>query len=191
MRCIQSILISSSLFALLGGAADARAQSELPPNRSVIFQTHADPQDTESPVVTSVEIRLTAVSRNGNSVAWSAAWIEITLFDEYSEVFDIWFEENPVLETGNGLWQVVHANPLMPTAAEFALPPEMSGIAASTLLEDDALVYYLKGESVGAPNSPYAITSIMDYSFRMTEDPEPLDEGDGNPVETDDPETNE
>jgi len=69
---------------------------------------------------------------------------------------------------------------------EFALPPEMSGIATSTLLEDDALVYYLKGESVGTPNDPYPITSIMDYSFRMTQESNPENVGNDEPVDTED-----
>jgi len=182
MNSLKSSLLVAGILALTGAPLAALAQNPLPPTRSVFVQTHADPEDAESPIVTLTEIRIAPLVRDGNEVVWSAQWVAITLFDEYGEVVESWLDESPEFSTGDGHWHVPHANPEVPTPAEFALLPLISGTAQADISENDALNYMLEGVSVGSPNSPHAITAIMDYSFQRTEDPEPVDDDDDEPA---------
>jgi len=183
MRNVLTPVFSAGLFVLVSAGA-SRAQSPLPPDRSVWFQTHAIPSDPESPVVISTEIRLMAADRSGDEVVWSALWIAVTEYDQYGEVVDSWLEEFPTLQTADGFWHVSHADADTPIEAEFVDPPEMSGVAASDTPNADSLEYYIVGNGQVPSNDPYPLTSVLDYSFLKSNALEPGDEGEDEPVNT-------
>lgn len=192
MRISLAAFMSAGAIALIGAPSSSQAQTALPPDRSVLFEIHADTGDPGSPVLLTTEIRLTAKNRIANEVAWNPIWVAITHYDGNGAIAGSWFESNPHLQTSDRFWHVSHADAAKPETAEFVNPPELSGVADSDSPNGPTLDYFIKGRSpTGSPNSPYPITSILDYSFWKSNEPEPVDDGEDEPVDipegTDDP----
>lgn len=178
-------LIAIMSVAMLGGflmPAVAQAQSELPRNRSIYFNIHADTANPESPVVVSIQVSLDAREREGHVVGWYPLWVAITQYGPQGEVVESWTQFDPLLL--DDLWYVAHENPLEPTSEEFTNPPELSGTAEADTLNGPTLAYYIAGKNPGTPPvAPYPITSILDYSFQRSDELDPIDEDEDEPVD--------
>ena len=162
-----------------------QAQSELPRSRAVYYNIHSDTQNPQSPVLISMRVLLTAQDRIGDEVGWYTKSIWITQYDEQGAILGSWTEEFPEPSSTDPLWYVAHANPLEPESAEFSNPPELSGTADADTPNGPSLDYYILGKNVGVPPiAPYPITSIIDYSFQRSDEPEPIDEDEDEPVDT-------
>ena len=162
-----------------------QAQSELPRSRAVYYNIHSDTQNPQSPVLISMRVLLTAQDRIGDEVGWYTKSIWITQYDEQGAILGSWTEEFPEPSSTDPLWYVAHANPLEPESAEFSNPPELSGTADADTPNGPSLDYSLLGKNVGVPPiAPYPITSIIDYSFQRSDEPEPIDEDEDEPVDT-------
>lgn len=163
----------------------AQAQSELPRARTVYYNVHTDTQDPESPVLISMKVLLTAQDRIGDEVGWYTKSIGITQYDEQGDIVESWTEEFPEPTSTDPLWYVAHADPMQPESAEFSNPPELSGTADADSPNGPTLDYYIVGKNIGDPPvAPYPITSIIDYSFQRSDEPEPIDEDEDEPAET-------
>jgi len=172
------------MLGCLSTLASAQAQSTLPPDRSVFYNIHTDSQDPDSPVLISAEVSLTALEREGDDVAWYPLWVAITQFDEHGEIAGSWTHFEPLFGQTR-VWWVTHRDPMAPKSDEFTTPPELSGTADSDMPNGPTLDYFILGKNTTTPpEEPYPITSILDYSFQRSDDPEPIDEDEDEPAET-------
>lgn len=182
MRRSQLLYIPVILMGCLADLSLASAQA-LPSDRSVYFNIHTDPLDAQSPVRIRTEIRLSAVTQEDNVIGWYPLWIAINQYGDLGEIIDSWTHFDPTMPDGR-LWYVSHAHPERPATAEFATPPEFSGTAESDTPNGPTLEYYLLGKNPSTPPvEPYAITSVLDYSFQRSDAPEPIDEDEDEPAD--------
>lgn len=184
MRRSSLIYIPVVMMGWFAAESSAQAQSTLPADRSAYFNIHTDPLDAESPVRIKTEIRLRAMTQEHNVIGWYPLWIAITQYDDQGGIVESWTHLDPTMPEDR-LWYVTHAEPARPMSSEFAMPPELVGTAESDTPNGPTLDYYLLGKNPGvSPVMPYPITSVLDYSFHRSDEPEPIDEDEDEPAET-------
>lgn len=158
----------------------------LPPDQNVQMNIRAMAWDPLSIITHKVNVLLTAVEVNNNEVAWQVAELVIRQLSEFGEIEGIWSANKPSIETPDGLWRVVHDDPTAPRQDEFSVLPWMVGIAQSSDLALDDLLYDLHGSVYVSPpeGAPYAITGSLSYVLATETTPsDPVAEGDDEPIE--------
>jgi hypothetical protein len=179
------VYMPAVLIGWFAALAPARAQSELPRNRVAYYNIHTDTQNPASPVLISMGVYLTAQDRIGDEVGWYPQSIVITQYNAQGGIVHSWIEVFPDPTSTDPLWYVTHADPMAPVSDEFTNPPELSGTADSVTPNGPKLDYFLLGKNAGSPPvTPYPITSIIDYSFKRSDEPEPIDADEDEPAET-------
>lgn len=180
--------ITTVICAALGATVQTAAADDLPANRCVGYLMRADPNDPNSPLAFVVTLTLSASSASGDSVGWSVTGAEFAEFGEYGVAITVWYDDQPNVDTPDGLWWVSHANPGSPQASEFALPPLLSGSAIAQDPGSTDLDFAFSGvaydPSPGDP--PYAATAALNYAFVLAGESQPLRAGESEPVEIDD-----
>ena len=182
MRKSLAVYFPVLIVGFFASLSRAQAQTELPDDRTIAYNIHADTRDPESPVLISTEVLMTAMERLSNEVGWYPYQIVITQYDSEGEIVETWTEDYPELTTSDSLWWVAHADPMEPTNAEFSKPPELSGTAVAQSPHGPTMNYFLVGKEASGP-APFAVTSYVDYSFERSDEPEPVDEGDDEPAD--------
>lgn len=169
-------------------AACTTAAADLPPDRYVAYLLRTDPNNPNSPLAFAVAFGLTAASASGDSVGWGINHIEFVEFNMGGAVSRTWLDDQPNLATPDGLWWVEHAAPGSPQASEFALPPAVSGMAATQDPGTADLDYAFSGTAYDPTpgDPPYAATAALYYFFILLGELEPIRAGENEPVEIDD-----
>lgn len=158
----------------------------LPPDETITYEIHEDPQDPESRVIFVVKLALEAEDSDSSSVGWRIAMAKFRKVEQGPDTD--WIIEDPYVPTADGLWWVEHADIDAPALDEFTEPPHLSGTADPMDPSDPDLDYDLQGVSYVPPEPPeeppYFVTTILDYIFWMVGEPEPEVEGDEEPADT-------
>jgi hypothetical protein len=165
----SSVVAALALLAIAGTAPVARA---LPANQTVTYTIHTDPEDTNSAVRAIYSFELSAVSQNGYEVTWDVISATISMPGDGLS----WASTNVSVDTRDGLWHVVHADPDHPAASEF-VAPAMSGTAAEVTSSAGDATFSLSGSWAGGGN-PILLTSLVQYVATS----EQIDDEDGTPV---------
>jgi hypothetical protein len=186
--------LSAAVFlaAFASGAMPLQAQPELPIDQALIFRIHDTPSDRYSAKHLEIRMELVAVDRLDDEVAWRVKSIQVTRFDGAGAIVSEWVDTQPVIQTQSTLWHVIHVDPLDPALEEFTEPPLIFGFAACTEPNDPELHYEFQGVTLGGSTQPgvYDVTSYWDYYFELAGVAVPIDEGDGEPVESDEEDDN-
>jgi hypothetical protein len=157
--------------------------ASLPDDRWVLYEMHSLPIDPQSDISFQVYVHLHAVERNGQWVGWEVA--ELVLIDHVDGKSDrSWSIAAPYVDTGDGLWQVEHADPEQPRQEEFVLPPLIYGQAVADDPEEPDLSFTFEGVPYTPPpgGPPYPITAALDYEFMCLGQLDPLEFGWDEPV---------
>jgi len=157
------------------------ASAQLPADQVIQWRFRQDPNDPNSAVEFHAVVTLTAWEVDANAVGWSVAKVEF-LKPEGSETKS-WIEENPPLDTPDGLWWVTHEDPTTPELTEFLDTPLLKGRAFAEEPGDVDLLYELSSESV-VGEGPFEQTSDVDYVLAAADTEEPVKQGDDEMVDT-------
>ena len=133
------------LTALALWLAPNAANAALPDDTAVQYNIREEPTNEGSDVIYEVRLELTAVDRDGDSVAWEITKAQITEVGTNGQDEGVWEEDYPDLSAYDGVWWVDHDDPMDPDTLEFALPPFFEGRAASKDQSDPDLDYELEG----------------------------------------------
>lgn len=153
----------------------------LPIDRTATYVLYETPGDPESDVKLVVTLHLHAEELDGDEIGWAITAVDIERPATHSE----WEAAAPVVNTGDGLWWVTHADIEKPEVEEFVQPPLVTGIADAISSGDDDLDIEIVGlyyDEV-TRGTPFPITGALTYSLINRETEEPEEEGDDEPVE--------
>jgi hypothetical protein len=168
---------------LLGLSAGAVAQT-LPADTYVAYWIHEQPGDPESPVAFSVTLSLQAVASYDSSVGWKIASVELRQPGTGGGDDLVWADSAPVVDTPDGLWWVSHADMLYPQRSEFYQLPMFWGVGEALESLNEDIEYAFDGPgSVPLIEAPYAVTTKMDFYVAYDGDPDPVTNGQDEPVE--------
>ncbi len=187
----SNVLYTILIIGTVIGKTYTYANAALPDEQIIEYRVHEIPTDPESTVVFVVRLELTAADSDGNEIGWEITTAEFRQPGSGGDT--IWAENSPYVDTADGLWWIEHADPEAPEESEFVLPPWLAGIATADNPQDDDLDYDLEGVEYSPPplpgDPPYENTAALDYSFTLSQEEEPLEEGDDEPVDVppDDP----
>ena len=156
----------AGVFPLAVQAADP------PPDVTVPFEMHEDPNDSESDVVFIVTFDLEGEDWVGDSVGWRLANVEFREIGTGAPD-TVWNEDSAYALGIDGLWWVDHADRYDPLPSEFVLAPIIAGLATAQDPADDDLDYFLGGVAYDPPpgGPPYPTTAALDYEFTTGDDP--------------------
>jgi len=175
---IRSVLRLSCVSVVF---ASAPASAQLPADQVIQWKFRQDPSDPNSAVEFHAVVTLTAWEVDANAVGWSVAKVEF-LQPVGSEIKS-WIEENPPLETPDGLWWVTHDDPLSPDLGEFLDTPLLKGRAFAEDPGDVDLLYELASQSA-IGEGPFEQTSDVDYILAAADTEDHIKEGDNEMVDT-------
>lgn len=113
-----------------GGAG---ALADLPNGRTLTYDVRETPGDVESPLIYEYEMHLTAQQQNGNSIGWDVDSVTIRELDANGQVINTWVDSTPNVDSADGLWWAVHADPANPVLGEFAESPSINGTAGADM----------------------------------------------------------
>ena len=177
------------LAAVVCAAGSGIAQAALPADIDVVYYLRETPSNPESDILYRIGFELTAVSQDGDFVAWKIA--ELTIIELGVTALDdrVWVEVEPDLSAYEGVWWVEHANPEKPVVAEFADVPYFDGLATAEDPNDADMEYELKAGYCDASCQAMYDGSVtaMNYRLRLEgeDDPE-AEEEDFEPIEIED-----
>ncbi len=180
-RRTVSVLIGVALLSLTAGTALAG----LPADRVAEYYIRETPTDPQSDIVFIVALELTAVSQDGDEIAWKTTQMTRTE-PGYGGARDIvWVDEDAEPDTPDAFWWVEHADPETPQDAEFDQPPAFLGTAAAVEPTDGDLDYDFAGEFCDTACKQLFSGEVgaLTYTFRLVSEEEPEAEGDDEPVE--------
>jgi len=184
MRSNTSILFRALIMGTAVGLSYTTANAVLPDDRWVALRVHETPNDPESALVFVVWLELTAMDSDGDDVGWD---IITAKFIQPGTPDTTWTDNSPYVDTADGLWWIEHADHEAPLDSEFVLPPWLAGTATADDPLDDDLDYDFAGVTYTAPSPPgeppYANTGALDYSFTLTLEQTPMEEGEDEPVD--------
>ena len=197
IRCLSTVLIA---FLAIGTteriARGAEPPPAIPPEESlpdeqiVVYSIHDVPTDPTSDVVFVIELDVTAIDSDFNSVAWEITVAEFRQPGSGGDPDTVWVKNAPPVDTPDGLWWVEHFDPSAPHISEFDMLPGMVGMATAQDPANADLDYDVLGaEYIAPPSSPYENTTALSYWLAAVQDPppqEPIEEGDGESVPIDD-----
>lgn len=113
-----------------GGAG---ALADLPSGRTLTYDVRETPADGDSPLIYEYEMHLTAQQQNGNSIGWDVDSVTIRELDANGQVINTWVDSTPNVDSADGLWWAVHADPANPVLGEFAESPPIDGTAGADM----------------------------------------------------------
>ena len=173
------LLLALTCVTLVTAITSGTATADLPDDQYISYYLREDPQDPNSDVSFTLNLTLEASILKPGSVAWDIALVTII---EHDQGDTYWSEENPFVDTSDGLWLVEHDDPQDPQPAEFAVPPLLSGTATPDDQQDPDLNYSLEGERyVRAPTPSYS-GNVASLTYDLAAD------GGGQPQQADDDE---
>ncbi len=159
-----------------GGAG---ALADLPSGRTLTYDVRETPGDEASSLIYEYEMHLTAQQQNGNSIGWAVDSVTIRELDENETVINTWVDSAPNVDSTDGLWWVVHADPANPVVGEFSVSPaidgtaggemdyEFEGLGASTAMAAVDLILWPVGDP--APEVEYKFEPLW---FHDAQDPD-------------------
>ena len=148
-----------------------------PPNYSVSYDLHEDPNDPESPVKFTVILDLEFASQEGETTYWEMVGAE---FYQPGDVEDrSWYDD--FAAAPQELWPVVHNDPENPLPEEFSDRPVIAGVAEA--LGDYANLNYDFESSVYTTQAPYVGAALVSYWLQVEGEPEPEVTADDEPAE--------
>ncbi|MHC4062947.1 MAG: hypothetical protein ACYSUI_00380 [Planctomycetota bacterium] len=177
--------VSGILLALTTVGATCSIAQALPNDRTIRYTIYEDRYDSESDVAFTVDLSVSAESKDGNDIGWEVTQIRL---EEFREVDGnrVWTEDWPTLYTADGLWWVGHADPDDPQISEFDMPPLLDATAEAQDPSYANLDYYLEGVHNNALSAtPFTNTVGLDFEFTLVGEEDPIEEGDDEPVEPD------
>ncbi|HVP12020.1 MAG TPA: hypothetical protein VMV94_12635 [Phycisphaerae bacterium] len=169
--------ISIVVIGLVAGSSSSAMAS-----MSISYQIHAVPDDPKSPVLFAVTLEVEEADRDGDSVGWE---ILSAHFERHGQGAATWIKDAPFVATPDGLWWVRHANANAPVTEDFVKPPEIAGTAEGQDGMHDDLGFVLEGAFYDPElrGSPFTTTGSLNYAFVLANAPEPVAEGEDDPVE--------
>lgn len=165
--------------------AAAAVRADLPADRTVDYILRLVPENETSAVVFTVELTVSAVAADGDTVGWAVVGAVFSETDSNGLVLRSWTDESPELGSGDGLWWVSHADGENPTAAEFVALPELAGTAPADDAQEPDLEYNLTTAEAAAPHATMFSGSVAaaGHRFKETGATAALIEGEDEPVE--------
>jgi len=158
----------------------------LPADQVIQYDIHVDPSDPSSRVQYTLAVSITAVSQDGNWIAWDVTNYQITEWATLG-ADTVWDVDNPHVDTADGYWWVSHSNPNDPQLSDFVKPARVSDTAIANDPTDPDLDFDVTGKAYVPPSggAPYQVTGSLDFRFSTTPDPNdpPDDGGDDEPVD--------
>lgn len=143
-------------------ATQSLAQS-LPPDQTVSYQLHADPEDPNSPVTVTTTVTLVASQESGSAVGWSISAIDIHALDGASQSTH-WAGNLVQIQAPDGLWWITHSDPNAPQLTDFAVPPLLTGTVTNESNANLTMNFELEGNTeVPVNNTPFILTSFIRY----------------------------
>lgn len=169
---------------LLGLTASSRGEF-ITCGKTVWYRVHETPTDPVSDVVFIVRLKLKAEDSTVSSVGWRIEAAEFRQPNSGGSPDTVWHEILPPIGTSDGLWWCNHADVLDPQLGEFAMPPELKGVATAEEPSDPNLQYVVRGVPYTPPpeGPPHECTAGLDYAFTKVGTAVPEEEGDDEPVE--------
>jgi len=196
MRCFLPLSFAAVLIVCLGvNPAVCRADDPAPPEQlveAVSYNLHETPDDPNSPILWTIDLRLAENQMDGGSIGWLITRLTIKAFNDHGTLLDTWIDASPDLNTPDGLWWIEHADPQAPEIAEFVEPPYLEGAAAALNPAHANLEFAFAGLSYTPPpgGPPFETTGGLDYTLTLGGSTEPEAQGEAVEMEvipTDDP----
>lgn len=157
------------------------ARAVPPPTATVEYWIHADPNDAESAVTTTILLDMSSVDSVGDVVAWHIDQVRFERTKPGAE--GVWTKTNPPVATSDGLWWVSHVDPAHPQSEEFVELPKLIGSAGPADPNDPKLVYTVQSTVSSPASTPFEITTRLNYALVKDEPGGTPDDGDDEPVE--------
>lgn len=179
-----NVALSLLGIAVLSLERPARAAAP-PPEYLVRRVIHATPTDPNSRVALELTMTLNAADVVGNEVGWQVVQIEFRRPGEGGAPDDVWVAKQPVVDSPDGLWRVMHEAAESPRPWEFVKSPLLEGIAAASGPGYEDLAYSFEGSEY-KQQPPYPMTAGLTYQFSEVGDPQPMAEGKDDPAEVPD-----
>ena len=191
MRAIISISRSTLSVLILSLAIGQPAAAEA--LTYVDYMVRETPTDPESNVVYIMSLGMVEEEVQSEGILWRIAEFIIVEPGEGQESDTVWIEEDPYVDTVDGLWFVEHADTAKPEAEEFHSPPLMFGTAKADDPNDDDMEYDFSGVECAAPPGEPAMydgrVSSLTFELTLEGRAQPEAAGDDDPAEVDPPET--
>lgn len=180
LRTTLTLLTVAALW-LVPNAANAA----LPDDMAVEYYIREQPTNEESDVIYEVRLELTAVDRDGDSVAWEITEAQITEVGTNGQGVRAWAEEYPDLSAYDDVWWVEHDDPLDPDTIEFSSPPFFEGTAEARNQGDPDMDYELEGGNCDSSCQSLfdGRVTAFDFELRLVGENDPEEEGDDEPIE--------
>lgn len=184
----RSLFTLVAVMSFVGFVGEKKARAVLPPDRVAEFVLHVDPEDPESAVEFVVGMRLKAADSDGDYIGWEVEEIRIKRFDSEGTKTDEWSEPLPSLDTTDGLWWILHADPGGPSPKDFVLPPPLEGVATPGPGGTKTLAYVLEGKPYTPPPGgvPYSTTAALGVKFTLQGDTVPIEDEPEEPADVPD-----
>ena len=175
----SQIVLGLSVVLSVFEAGSARA--DLPPDQTIQWRFRENPRDPNSAITLEAIVTLTAWEADGHAVGWSVARIEFR--KPAGSGFKTWVEENPPLDTPDGLWWVIHIDPGSPNLMELLDTPRLRGRAFADDPGEEDIAYDLSARTrIGL--TAFEHTTEISYALAAADTEEPIRDGDDEPVET-------
>lgn len=167
----------------LCGVVDARS-----PGQVLQFNLRETPGDPTSPIDFTVTMGLMKDTVDGNDIGWRVNVVTIREVDDEGNVLTTWSQNQPFVDTVDGLWWIEHADPDDPQNSEFLIPPLISGTAPSPNPNVVSLEFEFEGAMYVAPpeGAPFPDTASLTTLLQEEGNPTPKKEEPDEPVETPD-----
>jgi hypothetical protein len=151
-------------------------------DQSIVYSIHETPADPNSPVVLKVTLTVTEDQQDGSSIGWRVVQAR---FESMDVPVSTWTAADPPVDTIDGLWWIVHADPNNPATEEIVMPPAVSGTAAAEDPTDPDLEYAFDGlfYDVEQRGALYEVTGSLNFSFVLAGETAAFEEGGDEPVE--------
>ncbi len=174
-----------SVLVVIGVLVPIALGEDLPADKLATYAVHEDSSDPNSSVNYEIVLLLHATERDGDSVRWSIAEVEIREKATGGGADIIWLDDDPNVDTTSGQWWVEHVDADAPVNEDFLEPPLIEGVADPQQGTTDTLDFYLEGLVYTPPQggAPWDATARTGYELQITGESEPLASDPDEPVE--------
>jgi hypothetical protein len=191
-RHVLSVLLGPTLALLAAQPLYAQEPPcERPPSWLVRYAIHETPADSNSPVTFAFALSLNAAAGDCTATGWQIASIEIRQVDPNGGPDRVWTQVDPSVPGNDGLWWVSHADVANPQSSEFAVLPNLVGLATAADPIDADLRYHLIGaphELPIPPNPPeFGVAGVLSHELVLVEAEQVIAFSVEEPVEVDPP----
>ena len=185
MRANKAIAVGAIVATLAFGMTGTTVLADLPDDRIVTYNVRENPTDEQSPIIFTAELEIMADDADGDIVSWFVKRVVVTEIDnsESPPLTRVWTEDEPYVDTPDGLWTIEHDDVENITTEDFDEVPYIAGKAWPDDPRDPELDYDFEGAALTGSGPFSASFTVVTLYVILSEATEPLVDIDNEPAE--------